>query len=103
MPSDKLVGLLTRGLSESLRPRYYTSLIHTFAHTSQGTMSNHQGPVTQATGVLVLLNGLPIVTERQWPLLAKFLFRKLRDNGPLDYNKICMPLDDQGTTFGYVV
>lgn len=63
-------------------------------------MSNYQGQAAQVPGTLVLLNGLPIATERQWPLLARFLLRKLRNNGPLDYNNICMPLHDQGTTFG---
>ena len=61
-------------------------------------MSNHQG---QDTSVLVLLNGLPIVAEREWPLLVRFLLRKLGNNGPVDHDKICMPLDpEQGTTFG---
>lgn len=63
-------------------------------------MSSNQDQATQATGTLVLFNGLPIVTENQWPLLARFLLRKLRNNGPLNYNKICMPVDGQGTTFG---
>lgn len=63
-------------------------------------MLQHQGQTTQGTGILVLLNGLPIVTERQRPLLVKFLLRKLGNNEPSDHDKICMPLSDEGMTFG---
>ena len=74
----------------------------TFTHESSSSciMSSNQDQATHATGILVLFNGLPIVTENQWPLLARFLLRNLRNNEPLNYNKICMPVDGQGTTFG---